>query len=415
MIKKIAKWIGILILSISLLVGLFIYNIFSQFDKLKQGELQEGFQKDTIPFRYNNTGHIVIDVKINNSDRTYPFILDSGATNYVFKNFTKENPLKGNGFAIAMGTSGNFYFTRIRKIPSLKIGKATLKALNAEESALHWNCVENIYGLIGADVMRHLVWEIDFQKQLIVLSKELDLKKRNSYAIEIPVFGSSYNSFLSTRLQFRPKKRTKNARIDLGNAGTLSFAENQLNEDGLNFEKKKVVGLGSKGLGSASNNMTLDEKYYLVDSLIFSNSDYTIKNFPVRASPKSFNFLGLGFFQAYKTTISWQDNVVLLSPYDSIQNFVWKTYGFTTEYNEQENTVEVESITENTPASKAGLPLFSEIISINQKTLSNSQSYCEYLELEQLGDTMNITIRHNDSIQSFQLTKEFLFDLSPTN
>ncbi len=410
MIKKIAKWIGILILSISLLVGFFIFNTFSQFDKLKQGKLHEDFQQDTIPFRYNNTGHIIIDVKINNSDRKYPFILDSGASNYVFKNFTKENPLKGNGFAVSMGISGNIYFSRIRKIPSLKIGKATFKSLNAEESTLHWDCVEDIYGLIGADVMRHLVWEIDFQKQLIVLSKQLTTKKLDNRTIKIPVRGNRYTSFLETSIKFRQKKPTKSVRIDLGNSGALSLAEKFLIEDGLNFKKKKILGLGSKGLGNASNNMSLNEKYYLVDSLIFNNTHYSIQKTPVVASPNHMNLLGLEFFEAYKTTISWQDEVILLSPYDSVQNFVWKTYGFSTEFNEEQNKVEIESITENTPASKAGLPLFSEVISINQNPVTDLQAYCEYTKLKKISDTINLEIRHNDSIQWYQLTKELIFD-----
>jgi len=410
MIKKVAKWIGILLLTVLLLIGLFIYNSFSQFDKLEQGELEEGFTQDTIPFRYSNTGHLLIDVKVNNSDRIYPFILDSGASNYVFKNFTKEHPLEGNGFAFAIGAVGNMYFSRIRKIQSLQIGAATFNTLNAEESVLNWNCVDDVYGLIGNSIMRHLVWDIDFQKQIIVLSKHLDNNKRNDHAIEIPIIDSGHSHHLTTYIKFKHNRISKKVIIDLGNPGILSLAENLLTEDRLNFKKKKIVGIGSKGLGYASNNMSLDDQYYLVDSLIFSDIGYAVSRIPVKASPKNLNLLGLGFFEKYKMTISWQDKVVILSPYDTLQNFVWKTYGFSTEYNEPKNKVEIESITENTPASKAGLPLFSEVISINQKTFTGVQSYCEYLESVDEGDTMNIEIRHNDSIQWFKLTRELLFD-----
>lgn len=410
MIKKIAKWIGILLLIILLLAGLFIYNTFAQFDKLKQGELQENFIQDTIPFRVHSTGHILIDVKINHSDKSYPFALDSGVSNYVFKNFTKENPLAGNGFAFSMGATGNMYFTRIRKIPFLQIGAATFKALNAEETTLNWDCMEEVYGLIGADIMKHLVWEIDFQKQIIVLSKQLTNKEPDSQSIKIPITGAKYTSFINASIKFRHDKCPKQVRIDLGNSGTLAFAENSLIEDALNFKKKKVFGGGSKGLGYESNNTSSDEKYYLADSLIFNQADYTVNNFPINASPKSHNFLGLGFFEAYKTTISWQDKVLILSPYDSVQNFVWKTYGFSTEYNEQKNIVEVKSITENTPASRAGLPLFSEVVSINQKTFTDAPSYCDYKASKSTIDTMNIVLRHNDSIKEFTLVKALLFD-----
>ena len=410
MLIKIFKWIGILILIILLTIGLFVFNTYSQFEKLEQGQLHENFKHDTIPFRYSNSGHILIDVKINNSDRAYPFILDSGAGSYVFKNFTKEHPLEGNGFAFSMGATGNIFFSRIRKVQSLQIGTTTFNELNVEESDLNWDCMDNVYGLIGPNVMRHLVWNIDFQKKIIVLSENIDDKYQNGQAIEIPVHESEFSHYLKVDLKFRYNRISKNVRIDFGNSGTLSLGENLLIEDGLNFKKKKILGVASKGLGYATNNKSSDGSYYLVDSLIFNQSDYSVSNIPVNASPSSSNFLGLGFFKKYKVTISWKDKVVILSPIDSIQNFVWKTYGFSTGYNENQNKVEVKKITENTPASRAGLPLLSEVVSINQKTFTTSESYCEFKDLEFKGDTMNIEIRHNDSIQLFQLTKEFLFD-----
>jgi len=410
MLKKIIKWIGIILLIIVLIIGVFIYNSFSQFDKFKQGKLEEGFKHDTIPFTYHNTGHILIDVKINDSDKTYPFILDNGANNYVFKNFTKEHSLEGNGFAFSIGAVGNMFFTRIRKIQSVQIGKAKFTNLNAEESNLNWDCMDEVYGLIGPSIMKHLIWEIDFQKKIIVMSKHLDHAKINGDVIKIPVISSGLN-YLDVNLKFRHNKIYKKVRIDLGNSGTLSLAENLLTEDGLRFKKKRILGTGSIGLGYDSNNMSLDESYYLVDSLIFQNSNYSVSKIPVDASPSSYNFLGLGFFEKYNVIISWKDKIVILSPIDSTQNFVWKTYGFSTGYNENKNRVEIESITENTPASKVELPLFSEVISINQKTFTSSESYCEYKASRSMEDTVNIEIRHNDSIKRFKLTKELLFSL----
>lgn len=410
MIKKIFKWIGIIILIISLSIGLFVFNTYTQFDKLEQGQLQESFRHDTIPFRYSYSGHILVDVKINNSNRAYPFILDSGAGSYVFKNFTKEHPLEGNGFAFSMGAIGNMFFSRIRKVQSLQIGTATFNELNVKESELNWNCMDNVYGLIGANVMRHLVWNIDFQKKIIVLSRNLSDKLQNAQAIKIPVKESEFGHYLSVDLKFRHKGISKNVRVDLGNAGTLSLGEKLLIEDGLNFKKKKILGIGSEGLGYAINNKSSDNSFYLVDSLIFKNSDYFVNNVPIKASPSSFNFLGLGFFQKYIVTISWKDKFVILLPSSNDLNFAQKTYGFSPSYNKRQDKMEIKSIIENTPASRAGLPLLSEVVSINQKTFTTSESYCEYNELEFKGDTMNIEIRHNDSIQLFQLTKEFLFD-----
>ena len=413
MVKKIGIGLGIVFLLLLGVIIFFIFNTSSQYKKLSQGEMNEDFTCDTIPFTYATSGHILIPVKVNHSPGSYLFILDSGAKNILFRNFAKKQHFSSNGFGIAMGAHMNLFFSKIVSIPSIQIGDAVFKGVNAEEMDFPFDCMENVCGIIGTGIMSHLVWEIDFQKQIIIISKQFDGNKIDSSAIEIPLFENKYSHHLMAQIKFRTNKRPKSVLVDLGNNSTLNLEEDLLLQDSLNLRHKQILGEGSKGLGNKRNNTSYDSKYYLVDSLIFSQSGYVAHNIPVETSRKSLDLLGLGFFEKYKTIINWKDKKLILIPRDSVQNFIWNTYGFSTRYNKKSNNVEIESITNGSPASKAGLKLASQVVSINQKPFFDSLSYCDFRKVKQLTDTIRLGIRLNDSVQTYTLTKEPLFILNP--
>lgn len=408
--KKILKGIGIILLLIAISVAFFIYNTLSQYKKLKQGELNENFICDTIPFTYSNTGHITLGVKINDSSDEYPFFLDSGAGNMIFKSFTKNQNFEGNGFGISMGAKRNIFFSKIRKISSIQIGNAVISNVNAKETDFNFDCSEDICGIIGTGIMKNFVWVIDFQKQIIIISRQLDKNNLNGNEIEIPLSENKFSHHISTNIKFQKDKKTKRVLIDLGNNSALSLKEDLILKDSLSFKQKNIIGLGSKGLGQVDDNIRSKDKYYLSDNLIFSNSSYFVNDIPISASPNNLNLLGLGFFNKYKTILSWADKKLILIPNESTLNFVWKTYGFSTRYNKELNKVEIASITENTSASRAGIQLFSELVSVNSKTFLDSLSYCEYKGIRNWGDTIVLGIRENDSIKTYKLAKELLFE-----
>lgn len=412
MVKKIVKGLGIVLLLFLGVIIFFIFNRSSQYKKLSQGGVNEGFTCDTIPFTYTKSGHIMVNVKVDDGPENYLFILDSGVKNILFRNFAKKHNFGSNGFGMAIGAHKNLFFSKILSIKSIQIGDAVFKGVNAEEMDFPFDCMENVCGIIGTGIMRHLNWEINFQKQIIIISKELDGNKGDSSAIEIPLHENKYSHHLIAQIKFRNKKKAKSVLVDLGNNSTLSLDEDLLLQDSLNLRHKQIVGVGSKGLGNERNNKSFDSKYYLLDSLIFSQSGYTVNHIPVETSRQSLNLLGLGFFKKYKTIISWKDKKLILIPVDSVQHFIWNTYGFSTTYDKKSNKVEIQGIIENSPASKEGLQLSSNIVSINNKPFFDSISYCNYRTVKQLSDTIRLGIRLNDSITTYTLTKEPLFNLN---
>ncbi len=405
--KKILIGLGIFISIVVVLFVLLIINTYSQYKKLEYADIENGFSCDTIPFTYSGSGHILVKVKVNDSDEDYLFILDSGASNIIFSNYSGHKSLESNGFGISVGANKNIFFTRTKKISSLQIGDANFKNVSAKETNLNFDCMDNVCGLIGTGVMRHLVWTIDFQRQIIVISKNIQEEEMPKGRIDISLRENRFSHHLSTDIKFRNNKKAKNVLVDLGCGTTLFLSENTILEDSLDLKFKNNLGCGSKGLGE-NTNLNLSEKYYLLDSLIFGKSGYFVNNIPVMTSKKGINLLGVEFFKKYKTTISWMDKKLILTPNDSIQNFIWKTHGLTTGFDKSKR-VEIQSIVEDSPASRSKVPLKAEVLSVNEMQI-DSTSYCNLRKIIEESDTIRLKIFHNDSVKVYSLSKEFLFE-----
>ena len=409
MVKKIIIGLGVCI-GFVITCYIFVYvSVKSQHKKLSQGRLTTELVCDTIPFTYSSSGYILIEAKVNGGEETYPFILDSGASNMVFSTFTNGYHLENNGFGISIGSAENLFLTRIKEINSLQIGNIEFRELNAEETDFNFNCTENVCGIIGTGLMHHLVWQIDFNNQIIIISKYLDDLQFQDNTIEIPLHENKYSHHLSTDIKLRNNKSTKEVLIDLGSNNIFSFKESSILKDSINLRSKRIKGQISKSLGNNKNN-TSDYRYYLLDSLIFSRSLYFVNNIPIGTSSKSLNLLGLGFLKKYKSTISWSDKKLILEPYDSIPDFNWKTTGFSIKYNKELKKAEIGTITENTPAARANVPLNAQVIAVNEILFSDLESYCNSRKMKLVSDTIYLKIKKGDgSVKEYPLIKEPIF------
>ncbi|MFY7672105.1 PDZ domain-containing protein [Tenacibaculum sp. MEBiC06402] len=410
MIKKILTAVAILFTTLIVLAIVAFFYITKQQKKLSEGELIFNQGKTTvIPFYYASSGHILIDVNVEGSEEKYPFILDSGAANFIFKRHSGEFDLESNGKGIGIGSTGNFFFSNIKKVDSIKIGELTFKNLNFKEMDFGFNCSENVYGLIGNGTMKHLNWQIDFENQKIIVSKKLEDLTIGNNKVEIPIRINKTSFHAYASIQFSKNKGSKRVIVDLGSSGTLSLKEKEYRKDSLSFKEKKIFGRSSEGLGGQNKNADT-EKIVLADSIFFKKTDFSIGNFPVKVSPTALNLLGLGFFKKYKTTISWSDKKLILEPYDSIQSFIYKSRGFGMKYKTKEQKLIVKSVTENSPASKLNIPVNAEIIELNGKPVNGEKDLCDYYNLETSPDTLKIKIKHNNIVKEFGVTKEKLFD-----
>nr|WP_321450190.1 aspartyl protease family protein [uncultured Carboxylicivirga sp.] len=404
--KKLFISLSILFVLFAITVGYFIINFSFPFSKLNSGEVMTEFVTDTIPFRYSCSGHILIDVKVN-GDQTYPFIVDNGSPNFIFSRFAKELDLKNNGYSPGRGADEGWFLNRIKKIESVKFGNIEIQDINAKQMDFDFECQEDICGIIGNGVMYHFVWQIDFDKQVIIVANQLANLHLNENRIEIPLNENTYSHHLNVNIQLGANKPKKDVLVDLGSNSTLCLKEADILKDSVHYKSKSILGQASRGLGKVDSLIT--HKYYKADSLLFENSDFAVTNVTVRAATKSLNLLGLGFFEKYRTTISWTDKKLILEPTVVNPDFIGKTSGFSLDYNKQKNKAEITLITENTPATRADLKMNTEVVAINNMPLTQYDLYCKYRYTKFTSDTIAIRLKEGEDIRMLHLVKEPFF------
>nr|WP_321354581.1 hypothetical protein [uncultured Draconibacterium sp.] len=407
-IKKIIRrsLLGIIIIAISCIVFI-VFNIGRQHKKMMQGEMVTETPTDTIPFTYSSTGHIVIPVHIQGSKETFSFILDTGASNMIFSSRKDQFNFKRNGFGIGVGSSLNFFTTKINQCNLVQIGAFKFKEVNFEEVNINSDCIDEICGIIGTGIMHNLEWQIDFSNMHIIIADSLKHLQINPEATKIPLHQNQFTSHLSTRIKFRKNKRPHSVSIDLGNNGILNMKERNIRKDSIPFETKKVHGIDSNALGNEKVSES-EFTYYLADSFYLGN--LSVCQLPILAAPKSLDILGLGFFEHYKTTISYKTSQLFLEPYQTSPQFIWETYGFFTEYDDDSDQPIISNIIENSPAANNNVPLYAKILSINDFVFSKKEAYCEYKNRKSFGGTIELTLNNNGNIEKYYLESAPIFE-----
>nr|WP_319400410.1 hypothetical protein [uncultured Carboxylicivirga sp.] len=257
--------------------------------------------------------------------------------------------------------------------------------------------------------MHHFVWQIDFERQQIIVAKRPDDLEFGSNYFEIPLNENKKSHHLRTKVRFGENRPLKSVLVDLGSNSTLFLSERDVLNDSIKYLSKGILGQASKGLGEEDSVITY--RYYKTDSLFFNNSDFAVSDVTVCTASKSLNLLGLGFFENYKTTINWPDKKLILEPVHPNSGFIGKTKGFSLIYNKDKSVAEIGALVENTAASKANFKLKTQVIAINEISLLNYESYCRYRNTDLSNDTIEVTFKGEDgSKRIVRLLEEPIFD-----
>ncbi|WP_091406962.1 aspartyl protease family protein [Aquimarina amphilecti] len=395
MIKKIFIIMGVLVVCLTVFVFFFI----NHYKKLDQLTIKRTSEVNSIPFRYSSSGHILIDLNIDNSGKTYPFILDTGASNYLFHNFPTKNIGKSIGKGISKDTNGKISFPKIYTIPFLKIGDTELEDIAFSISTTKFNCSEEIYGIIGKNIMRHFVWQIDFQNKIIHIAKDIKyLSKNKEKEIKIKLQENKFSHHLYIPLYIESNLKTKII-LDTGLGGNMSLSPKEIDKLTSTKEKRNILGEGSRGLGGKS-----DSKQYLLhfNSLFLGkNKELPISDISVKVSEKSsFKAIGVGVLKNFLVTIDWTNKMLTLVQKTKTMNFAETGFGIRFGF---EQELYIRSIIEGSKAHSIGLKPYMKEFLINGKSIETVEQFCSFNAIK---DTLNnMEIKFTKSEKVYYLNK----------
>ena len=386
MLKKV---VNALLVFISLfLIICIVFFLFIRNHRIKkmEGAVSSIVLKDTLNFHYSSSGHIVIQVKSSKDGKEYPFLLDSGAQNTIFKTTFEGISFEDNGYGFGIGANGGSFFTEIKRSGNISIANQEFSNLNFAFKEFSFDCTENIIGIIGIGLMRHLIWKIDFEKNKIYLSHQ---STQNSSG-ELIKASLSRNLF-SNHLFWTINKDSGNPiklLIDLGSNTAICLDEDEathLNQ----IKTKRIFGFGSKGLDGTYEGGN-EEKFVLIDSINFDQKVF--RNFPIYTSPDGVNLLGIGFLRQFKSiTLDWKNSLLTLEKKEKDNpNFLWNTYGMHLDFSK--GRMIVNSIIENSPAFNNGVTVDTEVLEINHKSASNENEFCSLTNIEMEKDSVILKV-----------------------
>jgi predicted aspartyl protease len=261
-------------------------------------EVSNPMFSDQISFKFVK-GLIVIGININGENKN--FIFDTGATTKIdakqisqyqcakigrIKNTDSNNKTKRHKYInLEQISVGNTVFNNIATSVS-----------NLEKLSRHSNI--KIDGIIGANIMKHGIWAIDYKKQIIYFTnniESLNVEKLNS-----PINFNSLRNGKPVIMLFHKEKYVGDAIIDTGFNGSFNLNSKYFDSNIASKEKQvKIYAINSEKTSTLKiGEVQLKLGHYFETDTIEVSFSENIKT----------SFIGNKFLQQYFVIIDWSRN-----------------------------------------------------------------------------------------------------------
>ncbi len=371
----------------------------------KAGEVaQESFYQ-VIGFE-ERKGYVILKAEIRGETRE--FILDTGAPNLISKSLADELGLLTVSTGMAVDSKGQVADLEIVSIDTIKLGGLSFSNTSAMvfdlDSITELHCL-GVDGLIGANLMRHAIWDINYKEKKITLTDDMG---------KLDDTGSGLVVDFSTSIQGTPYVhakvndiKLKNIMFDLGSGGSISVPYNAYLKLVESESPQSIKGYGSSSYGifgwcfdTSYSSMVRELQFgqMPIDSIVI-NSD---KN------DRSGAILGTRVLRNYHFIIDWQSKQIIFRNKESYTKNI-RSFGFS--YGLQDDELYVLFVYDGSSAGKAGLKAGTQILELNGRNVEQLliDEYCSLTSKKLQGDTLYLTVKEGDSVWRAELIKEHLF------
>ena len=358
---------------------------------LQQGEVVKSDIRQQIEFEYTNR-LLFVDVQINGMPRR--FIIDSGAPTVISQPLREElqlKRLKSTHVSDSQNNRSKLEFVRLESLALGGVEVANSTALVTDLSLFH--CL-GIDGLLGANVMSHFNWEVDYQKENIRLyQKDGTERPEASYEIAIP-FTTKAQGTPDLEIDIPGLLSASGVTLDLGATGGISIHKT----DELKIKRDTNLtfsyGRTSKGIYGANTDTTF---FFLVDSLAIGSAPFEQA---LITTYNTSNKIGNRFWENYKLFISWSNNRLYLNPQDVRPPQLPKTL---LKIGYEDGAVRVLTIFQNLALSNKNIEPGDEVIQANEMD-TEEISLDDYCALRGSGwEEVQLKIRKKESEEIIEI------------
>ncbi len=371
---------------------------------IKGGSLYPAAFKTEVAFEMR-LGLIVLKVKIHGKEHS--FILDSGAPDAISKELAAELGIKNAGNGKLKDSQGNSSSLGFAAVDSMDFGG--LLFLNVGTAIVDLppsndiTCF-NVDGIIGANLMRKAIWEIDYERHIITITSSLDsltvpanaqTVKFHTDLVGVPMIDVQLNGVTE-----------HNVIADLGSNHDFNCSMatyKKLEENGLHTNTYEY-GAGSSGaFGRGKDDTTW---YTVVSSIGLGNLKLTDQ--VVDFSEKASKTIGTNFFKHYRLIFDWSAHELTMIPVSTYDNTSKKSYSFSLEL--RDNKVFISSVRTKIGVAATGPQLGDQVLEIDRvdyRTCSHD-SWCGLLSRRfyDTATSASILVKRGDKELKYEVEKE---------
>ncbi|QWX84855.1 aspartyl protease family protein [Cellulophaga sp. HaHaR_3_176] len=386
----------------------YLVLIFVSSSFITKKELIENQYIKEIPFNFDY-GVPIIKATINNKE--YNFLFDTGMPTVLSESISNDLNLKSIRSIMGMDINGNTKQESHVIVNEISIGEIGFKQIEALSTDLSTGfeigCL-NLDGVIGNNLIKNAIWEIDYENKVIRLTDNIDNFKIPENAAIIKFKTNKKKGYYSPSIDVTVnKKKRKGVKFDTGSNGgiklPLNFYSSVLDDN----KSVEYYGKASAAIyGKGENKNYVDSKVNSIEigGLHLQNKIVTFnENSPT---------VGNQFLKNFKIIISYDENKIYMITQKESISTILENFGFQTSVNGQKAIIAI--IYKNSNAEKKGLQLGDEIVTVNDFNFREliSKDACDFFlnnPIKEM-DLININYSRNGDVQSLQLEKETLID-----
>lgn len=367
------------------------------------GNYKESYLKE-IPFSYTY-GVPIIKATIQGNE--YNFLFDTGMPTALSKKLSKQLNLNNTRTTQGMDVNGNSSQESYVLLEEILVGGISFKHIESLavdlDKGVEIGCLK-LDGIIGNNIIKDAFWEIDYEKNMIRLSDNIEnfnipknasivkFKTKSKYDIYSPNVDISINN-----------KKRKGVKFDTGSNNGISLPLAYFS-DKLDANKSvEYYGITSAALyGKGKNKTYVDSKVnsLKIGDLVLENEIVTFdQNYPL---------VGNKFIQNFKVIIDYSESKIYLIRIKQKAIATLTNFGF--QLGIDNKKAKVTSVYKTSDAERKGLQLGDEILSANGINFPQliSDDACNFLLNNPIKKAENITltIQRDDEEKTFQLLKE---------
>ncbi|WP_163410240.1 retropepsin-like aspartic protease [Flavobacterium ajazii] len=333
---------------------------FGQKTDFRNGTILQKNFCDSIPFEIVKN-KIIISLQLNGSEKH--FLFDTGAVLVISEEIQNVMNYSKTGSVTVDDINGKSNDSKIVTVKELQIGKLTFQdipsvVVDTKKNHLI-NCL-NVDGILGSNLFRNCIVQIDLQKKIIILTDDIQkLALQNAYKAPITLnqIGKPYLKInLTSEINIE-------VLFDSGADKLISLSNKTLSK----AIKNKSITILNEGFGVTSVGLhgmeePEEKNRILIPQIKFGQAG--INNVVSIVSERTKNALGIQLAEYGTITLDYINKAFYFLPLKQIQDYQNQgTFGFKDKI--EENTYSIGIVWTKTQAEKIGLKNGFQILKIN--------------------------------------------------